>query len=35
MLRDKLKSKAYFDEQVEFSLETIQEYIDDLKKITA
>ncbi|MBH0043521.1 PoNe immunity protein domain-containing protein [Pseudoalteromonas sp. SWXJZ10B] len=31
MLRDKLKSKAYFDEQVEFSLETIQEYIDDLK----
>ncbi|MBB1282704.1 PoNe immunity protein domain-containing protein [Pseudoalteromonas sp. SR41-1] len=31
MLRDKLKSKAYFDEQVEFSLETIEDYLNDVK----
>ena len=31
MLRDKLKSKAYFDEQVEFSIETIEDYLNDVK----
>ncbi|WP_024609553.1 PoNe immunity protein domain-containing protein [Pseudoalteromonas sp. TB64] len=31
MLRDKLRDKDYFDENIEFSIETIEEYIDDLK----
>jgi len=31
MLRDKLRGKDYFDENIEFSIETIEEYIDDLK----
>jgi len=31
MLRDKLRDKAYFDDAVDFSMETIEEYIDDLK----
>lgn len=30
MLRDKLRDKVYFDESVEFTFETIEEYIDDL-----
>ncbi|GAA0824224.1 hypothetical protein GCM10009111_34830 [Colwellia asteriadis] len=31
MLRDTIKDKAYFDETIEFSIETIGEYVDDLK----
>ncbi|OZS41469.1 PoNe immunity protein domain-containing protein [Photobacterium sanguinicancri] len=30
MLRDKLRDKAYFDDRVDFRLECIEEYIDDL-----
>jgi hypothetical protein len=31
MLRDKLRDKTYFDENIDFSIETIEEYIAELK----